>query len=204
MTREKIDFKKLIVENFITRIMLIMVLLLIVGIFLFVFSYGKTDSIGYVIAYEIGKAIIITILISIAINTFINTQSKKMENQRKMIEEDAREERELDRVKNEEEFKKAIQEQLKTLRNEVVSQTSDIAKKSSCFDAMQNANVDHIYTNREEASNDIKKAIVNDENEVVKITGISLNDFIRYENESLNQSWKYIQDKTYGEITNSR
>jgi len=196
----QINLKKIIVENFITKIMLIMLVLLVIGVVLFLVGFGKNTAIEYVLAYEIGKAIIVTILISIALNMFISTQSKNMEAQRKAIEDQAKSERDQFLHEKEEEFKNTIKSQLLELKREVLNQTADISKKSSCFDAMQASSVDRIFTNREEASIEISRSIMNDNNEVLKIMGISLNDFVRYENEDLSKAWRYVQDKLTGKI----
>lgn len=187
------------------KIVFSIVVMLIVGVLIFYFSFSKTNSLYYSILNEIGNAIIITALVSSTIGWFFRKQFALIEEEKeklqKQIQKDKEEsERALEEERRkfndekEEIFREQLNTQLETLRKDVLSQTKQIADDAVCFDALQTANVDRFYRSRDEASEDIKNAILQKGITKIKMIGISLNDFMRDENQELHKAWIAIKE----------
>ncbi len=181
-----------------TKIILGIILLLIIGSILLWIGFNKSENLYFYLLREIGKATIITALVSSTFKWYFGRQFALIEEEKEKTERQLHEEREEFEREKDELFREEVNNQLEILREKVLSQTKEIASQATCIDAIQAANVDRFYQNRGEASEDIKNTLLRESVEEIKMIGISLNDFMRDENEMLHQAWlslrKYIED----------
>jgi len=156
---------------------LILAVLLIggVGLFLIHLSYQREGtSEFYYLVREIGGALFITALVSGSAKWYL-----------------ARDEGRIQEIRN-----RVIQSELRKwlmdLTKEVNQQTATITKSAASLVALQDAGISKIYENRHAAAVDIRNRI-EEEEETIKIIGISLNDYVRDEQSDLNRAWEAIQ-----------
>lgn len=166
----------------ILKIIVAIAVMVFIGSVLLLIGFKLPENIWSFIIREIGKAIIITALISSTIRLYFGKQLSIVEKEKKKLKD-----------KKDEMFRNEVNYQLEDLKKQVLIQTEEIAHKATCFDALQVSSVDRFYRDRDEASKDIKATLLREGIESMKIIGISLNDYMRDENETLNGAWKQIR-----------
>jgi len=180
------------------RVTLTIIVLVAIGIFLVLLGFGKTGQLFYYMCVEIGKAILFTVLVSTAINWYFKRQISILEREKQAVERQYQERTANYEAEKDELFRQTVNKQLDLLRTEVLGQTQGIAEQAVCFDALQAADVDRFYPNRDEASSGIKGALLQRGVTSIKLMGISLNDFMRDENPDLHEAWvgisRYIEE----------
>lgn len=174
-------------------IILGIVIMLMVGTAMIWISFDKAKLWPFYMLREIGKAIFLTVLVSAAINWYFKSQLSIIEREKQESEKliQARKER-YEREKDVQ-FRETVNQQLNTLREEVLRQRDDIADKAVCFDELQAADVDSFYRNRSDASRSIKNMLLQKGIASIKLIGISLNDFMRDEHTELHDAWMQIR-----------
>ncbi len=181
-------------------VILAIIVLIFLGSLLIWSGFGRTDQLFYYILVEIGKAILLTIVVSTAINWYFRRQLSILDEEKKEVEREYQERKDKYEAEKDEQFRQTVNTQLDQLRGEVLGQTEDIAEQAICFDALQSAEVDRFYPNRDEAASYINDALLQRGVTSIKLMGISLNDFMRDENPELHEAWvgikKYIEDDT--------
>jgi hypothetical protein len=156
---------------------LVLVVLLIggFGLFLIHLSYQHEGaSEFYYLVREIGGALFITALVSGSAKWYVAREGSDIQQLRNQV------------------IKSELRKWLTDLTDEVNQQTATITKSAASLVALQDAGISKVYENRRAASADIKNRI-EEEEETIKIIGISLNDFVRDEQTDLNRAWEAIQ-----------
>lgn len=128
----------------------------------------------YYILHEICKAILSAMVVTFGIVAFVRRWSH------------------LSRDMEKEELK----EKLAEISKDIAEQRDKLADYVSSIQALSVANVTKVYENRQEASEDIKMAILDKDVTTIDIIGISLNDFLRWDaNEKLCGAWHAIEKR---------
>lgn len=181
-------------------LILAIVVLLLVGAALVWVSFERAHTLPYFLLRETGKAILITVLVSTAITWYFTyhlsiLEKEKQESERQIQQNNASYQREKDEL-----FRETVNTQLDVLRKGVLSQTKQIATEAVCFDALQAADVDRFYRSRDEASESIRDALLQNGVTIIRLIGVSLNDFMRDEHTDLHDAWmairKYVEEDT--------
>jgi hypothetical protein len=71
---------------------------------------------------------------------------------------------------------------------------ASIQKSIRSLDAMTSSGIDRIYASREEASDDIREDITSQQNQKIRLIGVSLNDFVLRKNYRLGNAWHMLQE----------
>ena len=182
------------VKRYVTAMITLgVVLSLTVGTVLVIVSFERAELLPYFLLRELGKAILLTVLVSIAINWYFRSQLSVIETEKQELDRQLQEEKEAYEREKDERFRQTVNDQLDTIREEVLMQTSEIANQAVSFDALQAADVDRFYRSRDEASESIKDSLQQKGVSSIKLIGISLNDFMRDENTDLHDAWMVIR-----------
>jgi hypothetical protein len=148
------------------RLLFSSIALIAAGLLLVYFSFGRTKSLDFYLLQEAGKAILITAVVNGGVKWYLTRQSLELENARNEI------------------LSRELFSSLDSLRKEVLRQTESMAASASSLTALQAADVSRFYRSRNEASGDIRQALTDPGVSAIKIIGISLNDFIRDEQDA--------------------
>ena len=170
------------------------IIFLVIGIALIWEGFDRRDQFLHYILTEIGKAIVLTTFVSTIINWYFRRQLSIVEKESKALEKAAQEKQESYEKEKDQLFRQTVNTQLDTLRHEILRQTKGIAEQAVCFDALQAADVDRFYQTRDEASKGVRDALLQRGVSTIKLIGISLNDFMRDENQDLHEAWVGIRE----------
>lgn len=75
----------------------------------------------------------------------------------------------------------------------IAQQTESLIKSSASLEAMARSGIVRIYSTRSQASEDIRRDLLDPDNSKIRIIGISLNDFIRGDHKALQEVWKKLE-----------
>lgn len=177
------------------KLILAMVFLLGVGSILVYFSFIYPGSLIFQIFGEAGKALFITAVISGGVKWYMTRQYLELEKEKeKILYRDLFET--LTNLQNK------IVEQLTNLGDKVSQQTDRMIDSASSLDALQRTDVIRFYSNRNEATSDVKTDIQDPNITYLRIIGISLNDFLRPGNPIFHDEiWKTIEHYIIGKTS---
>ena len=168
------------------NIFFVVAILVIVGMFLMVWSFDKRQaSVVYYFVAEVGKAIVITALVTGVTKWYLAREYTDLISTGQKIYED--------------EYKQELKATLDGMETKILGQTQTIAHYASSLDAMQKADIVQIYESRGKASDDIRRDIQDPNITYLRIIGISLNDFLRPGGSVFHDAWRTIEHYIKGD-----
>lgn len=97
------------------------------------------------------------------------------------------------------ETRQKVAQSTENMESHIQRQTQTLRDASASLQTMEERDISRIYSSRSEASADMIKDLNNPENMVIRLIGISLNDFVRTDETDLRQAWREIERLVNGE-----
>lgn len=79
------------------------------------------------------------------------------------------------------------------IRDDIRKQTASLVHSSSSLEAMRRSGIVRVYSSRSAAVDDINRDLGDPHNTSIRLSGISLNDFVREGHDALRGAWKNIE-----------